>query len=116
MQKCPYCDELIQIGALKCRYCKEWLPKNEEEKSDINIGDITEEQNIILKKIKKLKKDDEPFFIKAIEKYFDKDRLTPVKSFDNGYSYCENLAFMLFKESYEALEALMKIYGLVEED
>lgn len=31
-KQCPFCGEMIQIGALKCRYCREWLDEDAQPK------------------------------------------------------------------------------------
>lgn len=30
MRICPFCSEAINAGAVKCRYCHEWMPETEE--------------------------------------------------------------------------------------
>lgn len=36
-KKCPYCLEKIQVNAVKCRYCEEWLDKDKKELDEVKI-------------------------------------------------------------------------------
>jgi len=37
MKKCPFCAEIVRNEAIKCRFCGEWLTK--EEKTPINVDE-----------------------------------------------------------------------------
>lgn len=37
MKKCPFCQEEIQDSAVKCRYCGEWLYKQDETSSNTGV-------------------------------------------------------------------------------
>jgi len=36
-KKCPHCLEKIQVNAVKCRYCEEWLDKDKKELDEVKI-------------------------------------------------------------------------------
>lgn len=126
MQQCPFCEEMIQDGALKCRYCKEWLaPRNEASSmQDHNaslhpqlsslLKSAREKMGTVVRRLEGLEVDERPFLLKAMEKYFTTAQIHDMQKWaiEQRLDYLPLLALALQQHSVEALESLLAIYGL----
>jgi hypothetical protein len=79
LQKCPYCGEKIQDGALKCRFCREWI-KSEEILLHNGINksqdDISGNELSLCERCNKKKKTQFCFFKENVSYFYERNERT----------------------------------------